>query len=99
MGHHVFAIQEAHADLMLQLNRHKWVLQQDQCLSARKPNKVQTSGHGRKQKIWWHVAEVFFARARLGLKSLVIMSLHLSSIYAKRPVAGPQALQEVMDVA
>ena len=26
VGHHVFAIQEAHVDQMLQLNRHKWVL-------------------------------------------------------------------------
>ena len=41
----------------------------------------------------------YFERARLWLKSLVIMSFHLSNIDAKRAVAGPTALQEAMDDA
>ena len=49
--------------------------------------------------IEWHVAEVFFDSARLGLTSLVVMSVHLSNIYAKRPVAGPHALELAYDAA
>ena len=40
---------------------------------------------------------IFVDQPRLGLKSLVIMSLHLSSIYAQRAKAGPLALQEAID--
>ncbi len=95
-GYHFFAIQEAHEQHMLQLQSHNWVLQSDQCIVARKTNEAQTIDHGGNQKIGWHVAE-FVDQPRLGLKSLVIMSLHISNIYVKRANAGPVALQEAID--
>ena len=99
-GYHFFAIQEAHEDQMAQLHdTHNFVLEQDQCIAIRKPGEIQTIAHFRDKTIHWHVAEVFFERPRLGLNSLVIMSVHLSSVYAKRPVAGPQALELAVDAA
>ena len=70
---------------MLRMEKHKWVLQQDQRdvpanITRCKPLDM----------AWWHVAEILFKKARLGLKSLVSMSLHISNIYAKLPVAGPK---------
>ena len=35
----------------------------------------------------------------MGLNSFVIMSVHLSNVYAKRPVAGPLALELAPDAA
>jgi hypothetical protein len=67
VGYHIIAIQEAHADQMHQMTRHNWVLRQDQCIAARKPNRVETIGHGQiPGKVWWHVAEILFERPRLG---------------------------------
>ena len=84
------AIQEAHKHYMLQMDNHKWVLQQDQRIAARKPNELQIICHGGTRKVWWHVAEILFERASLGPKSLVSMSFHFSNMYAKRPVVGPK---------
>ena len=100
LGYHVFAIQEAHADQMHQLHKHNWVLQQDQCIATRKPNRVQTVAHASiPGKIYWHVAEILFDKPRLGLTSLVVMSVHLSNVHAKKPVAGPRALEQAIDAA
>ena len=85
---------------MAQLHEtHNFVLEQNQCIAIRKPGGLQTIAHFSDKTIHWHVAEVFFERPRLGLNSLVIMSVHLSSVYAKRPVAGPQALELAVDAA
>ena len=100
VGYHVFAIQEAHADQMHQMLEHSWVLEQGQCIGARKPNIVQTVAHSSiPGKIYWHVAEIHFDRPRLGLDSLVIMSVHLNNVHAKKPRAGPLALEEAIDAA
>jgi len=100
LGYHVFAIQEAHVDQMRQMNNHNWVLEQEQCIATRKPNRVQTVGHGFiPGKIWWHVAEIFFEKPRLGLTTLVIMSLHLNNVHAKKSVVGPHSLQQAIDAA
>ena len=73
--------------------------EQDQCIAIRKAGEVQTIAHSSNKTIKWHVAEVFLDRTRLGLTSLVVMSLHLSIIYAKRLVAGPHALEVALDAA
>ena len=97
LGHHVFAIHEAHADQMCQMSKHNWALAEGQCIAARKPNSVQTVAHASiPGKIYWHVAEILFDKPRLGLNSLVIMSVHLN---AKKPVAGPRALEQAIDAA
>jgi hypothetical protein len=70
---------------------HKCVLEQDQGIAIRKPGEIQTIAHFRDKTIHWHVAEVFLEKPRMGLNSLAIMSVHLSSVYAKRLVAGPRA--------
>eukprot|EP00974_Lingulodinium_polyedra_P092937 9003546-Lingulodinium_polyedra.AAC.1 len=49
--------------------------------------------------IWWHVAAVFLDQPRLGLKSIVVVSLHLNNKYAKRPVAGPRQFAKAFDDA
>ena len=45
------------------------------------------------------MADILFEQPRLGLRSLVVMSAHLNSKYAKRSVAGPGALEEALDAA
>ena len=99
LGHDVVAIQEAHQEQMMQLEKLNWGLQRDQCIVVRKPNNAQTIAHGGNNEIWWHVAEFFVERALLGLKGVVCLSLHLRNMYAKRAVAGPTALQEAIDAA
>ena len=79
---HKYAIQEAHKHYMLRMDNHNWVLQQDQRIAPAditrcKPLAIR---HGDRISI----------KARLWLKSLVSMSLHISNIYAKLPVAGPK---------
>jgi len=82
------------------MDKHNWVLQQDQRTATRKPNRVDTVCHGSiPGKIFWHVAEVAFEKPRLGLSALVIMSLHLNSVHAKKPVAGPRTLQQAVAAA
>ena len=73
---------------------------QDQWIAAKKPMEVRTIGYGyEEKKVAWHVAEVFLDRPRLGLKTLVVMSLHLNNVQAKKPVAGPSTLAAVLDEA
>ena len=43
------------------------------------------------KKFAWHVAQVFLDKPRLGLTSIVVLSLHLNNAHAKKPVAGPNA--------
>ena len=69
LGYHVFAAQEAHQQHTLQLDSHKWVLQRDQRIVARKPNEVQTIDHGGNKKIQWHVAEVLLIRREWGSRA------------------------------
>ena len=83
----------------MQLEVRNWVLEEDQRIATRKPGEVETLAHGSTKKVSWHVAEVLFRNPRLGLWSLVVMSTHLNCKYAKRPVAGPEALQEAVDAA
>jgi hypothetical protein len=45
------------------------------------------------------VAEIVLDVPRLGLPTLVVMSIHLCCKYAKKPVAGPHALAEALDTA
>ena len=45
------------------------------------------------------MAEIVLDVPRLGLPTLVVMSIHLSCKYAKKPVAGPHALAEASDTA
>ena len=60
-GHHVFAIQEAHVEQMMQLEAHNWVLAQIQCVGIRTPaGEVDTIARDSTNKISWHVAEVLF---------------------------------------
>jgi len=75
VGYHVFAIQEAHADQMHQMHKYSWVLQQDQRIATRKPNRVHTVAHASiPGQIYWHVAEILFDKPRLGLNSLVTIA-------------------------
>ena len=61
------------------------------------PHEVERIAHRSTKKISWLVAEISFLQPRLGLRSLVVMSIHLSCKYAKRAVAGPEALGEALD--
>ena len=82
------------------MGKRSWVLQQDQCIATRKTSRVDTVCHGSiPGKIFRHVAEVTFETPRLGLNTIVIMSLHLSNAHAKKPVAGPHTLQQAVDAA
>jgi hypothetical protein len=91
VGYHVFAIQEAHADQMHQMHKHNWVLQQDQRIATRKPNRVQSVAHASiPGEMYWQVAEILFDKPRLGLNSLVTMSVHLNN---------PRVLEEAIDAA
>ena len=81
-------------------DRWSWALAEDQWIAARQPMEVRTIRSGSEDKqVAWRVAEVFLDRPRLGLKSLVVMSLHLNSAQAKKPVAGPATLAAVLDEA
>ena len=72
----------------------------DQWIAAKKPMEVRTICSGyEKGKVAWHVAEVYLDRPRLGLKTLVVMSVHLCNVHAKKPVAGPSKLAAVLDEA
>ena len=73
---------------------------EDQWIAARKPMEVRTICSGSEEnKVAWHVAEVFLDRPRLGLKSLVVASLHLNNVHAKKPAAGPATIAAVLDEA
>ena len=57
-GYHFFAIQEARTEQMLQLeDTHNCVLEEKQCIAARKPHRVECRAHGSTRKISWLVAE------------------------------------------
>ena len=49
----------------------------------------------RRSRGWWQKSPL--QQRRSPLKSLVLMSIHLSCKYAKRAVAGPEALGEALD--
>ena len=49
LGRDVFAIQEAHQEQMMQLEKLNWVLQRGQCIVVRKPNSAQTIAPWRQQ--------------------------------------------------
>ena len=51
------------------------------------------------KKFAWHVAQVFLDKPRLGLTSIVVLSLHLNNAHAEKPVAGPNAIAEIIDTA
>ena len=81
---------------------HRWnfVLENDQFIACRKPSTITTIAHGAEEgKVWWHVAEIWLDYPRLGLKNVVVMSLHLNNIIAKKTVAGPQCLARAIDLA
>ena len=87
-------------DQMLQLETtHNWVLEENQRIAVRLPHDIECVAHRSTQKISWLAADILFEQPRLGLRSLVVMSVHLNSKYAKRLVAGPGALEEALDVA
>ena len=70
----------------------------DQWIAAKRPMEVKTICFGyEEKKVAWHVAEVFLDRPRLGLKTLVVMSVHLNNVHAKKPVAGPSTFAAVLD--
>ena len=72
----------------------------DQWIAAKRPMEVKTICFGyEEKKVAWHVAEVFLDRPRLGLKTLVVMSVHLNNVHAKKPVAGPSTFAAVLDEA
>ena len=48
------------------------------------PHEVERIAHRSTKKISWLVAEISFQQPRLGLRSLVLLSIHLSCKYAKR---------------
>ena len=60
------------------------------------PHEVECIAHRSTKKISSLVAEISFQQPRSGLRSLVLT--HLSCKYAKRVVAGPEALGEALDV-
>jgi len=70
-----------------------------QCIAVRKPHRIECRVHGSTRQISWLVAEIVLDVPRLGLPTLVVMSIHLSCKYAKKPVAGPHALAEALDTA
>ena len=75
------------------------VLEEGQRNVVRLPHEVERIAHTSKKKILWLVAEILFQQPRLGLRSLVVMSIHLMCKYAKRVVAGPEALAKALDAA
>ena len=89
-GYHVYAIQEAHVEQMQQLEPiRNFVLEEGQRIAVRLPHEVGRIAHRSTKKVSWLVAEISFQQPRLGLRSRVVMSIHVSCKYAKRAVAGP----------
>ena len=73
---------------------------ENQLTAARNPMEVMTIHSGSENKKFaWHVAQVFLDKPRLGLTSIVVLSLHLNNAHAKKPVAGPNAIAEIIDTA
>ena len=93
VGNHIVAIQEAYIEKLQVLDRWNFVCENDQFIACRKPSTIKTLAVGKEEgKCWWHVAEVLLDRPRLGLKNIVVLSLHLNNIVAKKRVAGPECL-------
>ena len=81
-------------------DRWSWQLAENQWIAARKSMEVKTIHSGSEHKKFaWHVAQVFLDKPRLGLTSIVVLSLHLNNAHAKKPVAGPNAIAEIIDTA
>ena len=100
VGNHIVAIQEAHIGQLQVLDRWNFVCERDQFIACRKPSTIETiAGGAEEHKCWWHVADVRLDKPRLGLKNVVVMSLHLNNVVAKKPVAGPDCLGRAINSA
>ena len=106
LGYHVVVLQEAHAERLAGLDpsRWHWVLENQQFVGAR----FGQGGNVRidvrqtcetKWRVRYLFATVHFDPPRAGQKSLGILSVHLSNIVAKKPVAGPGCFAETIDAA
>ena len=76
-----------------------YVLECQQFIGCRKPAQVHRLAAGEDEKIHWLLAEVKLAHPLLGLQTIVVMSLHLRNIHAKKNKAGPQALRDAITKA
>ena len=61
---------------------------------------LETVGTGTLQKHAWHVVRLSFGeQARGGIHEVTLLSCHVHHEKAKLPVAGPQAVSDVLDQA
>jgi len=99
-GYHIMAVQEARSDF-LQLDGARWssTLVASQCFLARWRAVVHPMACDQEDRCAWLLAEVRFPEPILGFEVLRVMSLHLNSVQAKKPVGGPTALGEALDEA
>ena len=83
------------------LERWNYTCKNDQFIACRKHfGTVSSLATGSEPgKIWWHVAEISLTDPCLGLRSFVVMSLHLNNKVAKKTVAGPECIARALDAA
>ena len=101
-GYHVAVCQEAWPERMSGLDHQRWsfALQHDQFVGARMPSPVRALGWGRpKQTRRWLYAQVKFDEPRAIISQHGMLSLHINSIAANKPVASIIALGEVLKTA
>ena len=101
-GYKVVAVQEAHEELLGELDRQRWSysINFQQFIGARIPNRVESHcGEETMGKIRWHFATVHFPRKRVDRDALGILSLHLNNLHAKKPQAGVWEVGYTIDKA
>ena len=55
--------------------------------------------HGETDATYWHVINLEWPQPRGGIRSINVLSLHINNIIAKKPVAGPRALEATLGEA
>ena len=61
--------------------------------------RIESLGSGEIDKTWWHCVRLTWPRPRGGIRQITIASLHIEPAQAKKPVAGPRALEAALDAA
>ena len=61
--------------------------------------RIETLGYGHTDRTQWHVIRLSWPQPRGGIRSITILSLHIDSDHAKKPVAGPRAVAATLDDA
>ena len=60
---------------------------------------IESLGQGETNATYWHVINLKWPQPRGGIKSINVLSLHINNIVAKKPVAGPMALDATLEEA